>query len=53
MAVCSAMSSSTDVTELELRELGRLVAAREVSPVELTETFLERIATRICTATCA
>ncbi len=35
--------SSTDVAFLSVRELGRLLRARELSPVELTRIYLERL----------
>src|SRR6186997_3528733 len=36
-------SGSDDLTRLSVAEAGRRIAARELSPVELTRAYLERI----------
>ena len=36
-------SSSDDLTRLSVAEAGRRIAARELSPVDLTRAYLERI----------
>src|SRR6185369_121434 len=39
----ASMARGDDVTHLDIRELGRRLAARELSAVELTRRYLQRI----------